>query len=871
MNSTPLKKRKSEIKEHRKNKRSKTLDPQTKQSIRPRQNDPPNSPQLPLEQNQHADSDINIKQADNGYNVEIPKNKKKKKKKKRAKDRKESEQEDLQNVQEPKPHSHKVDESTPPTTSIQRSTTTKSKADHTSPETSSEKHTSKKHRKSSSRAMATDQHTASLALEPRKKSKKSSKIISKSKNKKNARNDHQDDENDKKSAKGAYYDSASFPEPQSSGQDPIDSVTADNEPFKDNNQHLDNDDIQMSEHDPDDQDPPVKRRTTRKRSIRKCLTRKPRSKKKTMPSFLKYPKTIQEYCTKTLDLEPTSENIANLTHEEIYDFKVGLYENKKNEFFIKARKNPMTMNEIKELKKLNPNLWIPPKSILEQIENTDDFPAIYSAVDVRCKLLPVKRIQPEPQDLEDLEYDQTFVAYRQLFESARFEAESFGVDSSLEGSFIGASFWSKVEKNRFFTAIERCGIKKPNAIHKRVGPTKTIYEVCMYLSVLGEGSKDFPLESGVLEETDMESDTCLPFAHEVSDYWIGVEEREAQRLSRADEWAFLIQDADLQGIDCSTRVNFKKRQLNATDPKAYGVPDISSDEDSDTPDDEYDQCFEELSRQKQRREKKEWNEDLMTFTDGVMPQEYFLDYEKDDLEKAQEMFDVWNMSSMAAHVYLQNPYAQITRGFIVLFYRELVDLLKSTMQMLYTASFNNRKKPTKPRETIVLYDTDSSQDTDVEYNDNAYYVTKEDVKSIMRYQTKKWGSMDQEGDKRYKKVSKKFMRKLPSRLGYDLAYTHTKHVSILRPDGTGTLYRSRTAPKTFEKNDDLVETDTRESQTESSDSSMEEDIYEYSDYEEKSDEGESDYEDQLSKEQELETHMEFYDKLHERTLFKYLG
>jgi hypothetical protein len=96
-----------------------------------------------------------------------------------------------------------------------------------------------------------------------------------------------------------------------------------------------------------------------------------------------------------------------------------------------------------------------------------------------------------------------------------------GEDGGLEASMVGGSYWTTYEKNRFFVALDRCGRHCVHDIAKRVGPTKTIQEVAVYLNILDQLAKVSP------KEQNAKLDPC---AREMSPMFIMQEEQMASKL-----------------------------------------------------------------------------------------------------------------------------------------------------------------------------------------------------------------------------------------------------------------------------------------------------------------------------------------------------
>ncbi|KAL0072885.1 hypothetical protein F4703DRAFT_1983079 [Phycomyces blakesleeanus] len=188
--------------------------------------------------------------------------------------------------------------------------------------------------------------------------------------------------------------------------------------------------------------------------------------------------------------------------------------------------NPQSENTVNSLSLVPEDVvWVPQTDLLETIKSSGQKDWIY--------INPIKRVQPRYQDVEELEQDNSFVRYRQLFESTRFEAESFRLDSSLMARESEPAFGQLLKRIAFLRQLRDVDWSY-----------KTIYEVCVYLSLLESEAKKFPVLSDPLQEKDPKSEFYIPFANEMSDDWINIEEAEAERFSYAEERTLQIEDAN---------------------------------------------------------------------------------------------------------------------------------------------------------------------------------------------------------------------------------------------------------------------------------------------------------------------------------------
>ncbi|CAO3593175.1 unnamed protein product [Absidia cylindrospora] len=63
-------------------------------------------------------------------------------------------------------------------------------------------------------------------------------------------------------------------------------------------------------------------------------------------------------------------------------------------------------------------------------------------------------------------------------------------NDTFQASYVEGYFWSPMEKRRFFSALDKCGPHDPVAIQQRIGPSKTAYQVQIYINLLKKASED---------------------------------------------------------------------------------------------------------------------------------------------------------------------------------------------------------------------------------------------------------------------------------------------------------------------------------------------------------------------------------------------
>lgn len=90
------------------------------------------------------------------------------------------------------------------------------------------------------------------------------------------------------------------------------------------------------------------------------------------------------------------------------------------------------------------------------------------------------------------------------------------------------SWWSADEKEKFFTALARCGRGNLPEVSRRVG-TKSLAEVAAYVGLLEEETRVWKLGSKKRQVFDF---ARVPAAVEIDERWIAMEEKMAAILAR---------------------------------------------------------------------------------------------------------------------------------------------------------------------------------------------------------------------------------------------------------------------------------------------------------------------------------------------------
>ncbi|ORZ15212.1 hypothetical protein BCR42DRAFT_328863 [Absidia repens] len=141
--------------------------------------------------------------------------------------------------------------------------------------------------------------------------------------------------------------------------------------------------------------------------------------------------------------------------------------------------------------------------------------------------------------------------YHRLWADAVNEIEHGFTSDTFQASYVEGYFWSPMEKRRFFSALDKCGPHDPAAIQQRIGPSKTIYQVQLYISQLQEGSEDQPMPQGNTYENARAANinNTAPFAYEMSPAWIAFEEQQAQHLSAVLDKEAIVLDHYHRSVD----------------------------------------------------------------------------------------------------------------------------------------------------------------------------------------------------------------------------------------------------------------------------------------------------------------------------------
>jgi hypothetical protein len=93
------------------------------------------------------------------------------------------------------------------------------------------------------------------------------------------------------------------------------------------------------------------------------------------------------------------------------------------------------------------------------------------------------------------------------------------------------SIWSADEKERFFTALARCGKGNLPEVSRRVG-SKSLAEVVVYVGLLDEQVAMRKESSKKRRIYDYEK---IPAAAEVDQHWLAFEEKKAKNIGRRDD------------------------------------------------------------------------------------------------------------------------------------------------------------------------------------------------------------------------------------------------------------------------------------------------------------------------------------------------
>lgn len=151
----------------------------------------------------------------------------------------------------------------------------------------------------------------------------------------------------------------------------------------------------------------------------------------------------------------------------------------------------------------------------------------------------------EVPDATVREYDsRNVVNYEYLLSSLVTDIATQGAPelTEIEGSQIGASFWTASEKEAFFTALGRLGKDNPRAIARRIG-TKSALEVRQYLKLLGEVSvqnQDIQrLSQASMPAAAEISERCNAMLGQLSDELTNrgeQEEVEAEKITWGENW-----------------------------------------------------------------------------------------------------------------------------------------------------------------------------------------------------------------------------------------------------------------------------------------------------------------------------------------------
>jgi hypothetical protein len=102
---------------------------------------------------------------------------------------------------------------------------------------------------------------------------------------------------------------------------------------------------------------------------------------------------------------------------------------------------------------------------------------------------------------------------------------------SLSSSVVMNSIWSADEKERFFTALARCGKGNLPEVSRRVG-SKSLAEVVVYIGLLDE---QVAMRKESSRRHSIYDYAKVPAATEVDQHWLAFEEKKAMNLGRRDD------------------------------------------------------------------------------------------------------------------------------------------------------------------------------------------------------------------------------------------------------------------------------------------------------------------------------------------------
>jgi hypothetical protein len=101
----------------------------------------------------------------------------------------------------------------------------------------------------------------------------------------------------------------------------------------------------------------------------------------------------------------------------------------------------------------------------------------------------------------------------------------------LSSSVVMNSIWSADEKERFFTALARCGKGNLPEVSRRVG-SKSLAEVVVYAGLLDE---QVAMRKESSKKRRIYDYAKIPAATEVDQHWLAFEEKKAKNIGRRED------------------------------------------------------------------------------------------------------------------------------------------------------------------------------------------------------------------------------------------------------------------------------------------------------------------------------------------------
>lgn len=143
--------------------------------------------------------------------------------------------------------------------------------------------------------------------------------------------------------------------------------------------------------------------------------------------------------------------------------------------------------------------------------------------------------------------DTLAIRYSLLFNSHNAETlspiDSLAIHKTrkrLRESYVLNILWTEEEKEKFFTALARCGKGNVKEISRRVG-TKSVVEVTAYIGILDEETEWRKQSSKKRMVYDLRK---VPAAVEVDAEWLGFEDKMATKLAKKRNVATELDEKD---------------------------------------------------------------------------------------------------------------------------------------------------------------------------------------------------------------------------------------------------------------------------------------------------------------------------------------